>query len=108
MAIGYQRQYYYTTGTKQSLGLDPSISPFTAQIAVTITGTVSYKLQWSLDPGDVADADALWFDSTEIPAATSASKTSILTAPVSRIRLVIDTATGATLALQVQQGMSIN
>lgn len=108
MAIGYQRQDYTTTGTKTSINLDPAIAPFECTIAVTITGTVSYKLQWSLDPMDVADANAIWFDSSDIPAGTATSKTSYLTSPVSRIRLVIATATSATFALQTQQGMSIN
>lgn len=104
----YQTQTYTAAGTQASLNLDPSIAPFNAQVAVTITGTVSYKLQWSLAAPNVSDANANWFDSTDIPASTATSKTSILSAPVSRIRLVIATATGATLVLEVAQGISTN
>lgn len=105
----YKTATYTTTGTTDSINLDPSIAPFNATVAVTLTaGTTSYKLQWSLDPMTVTDAAALWFDSTDIPASTTASKVSYLIAPVSRLRLVIASLSGGNLVLQVQQGISIN
>ena len=104
----YQTQTYTTAATEPSLFLDSSIAPFNAQVAVTISGTVSYKLQWTLADSNVADSAANWFDSTDIPSGTSASKTSIITAPVARIRLIIATLTGGSIILEVRQGMSIN
>src|SRR6185312_14082636 len=97
----FQTQTYTTTGTKASLNMDPSIAPFNATIAVTLTaGTTSYKLQYSITPFDVADANANWFDSTDIPASTSTSKTSFVTAPYGRIRLVIASLSGGNLVLE--------
>jgi hypothetical protein len=110
----YRTETYTTTGTKGSWNLDPSIVPFNANIAVTWNGSgaCSYKLQWTLNelngPTEV-DSGALWFDSTDIPAATAASATSALTNPVGRIRLVIATLSGgATLQMQARQGLSTN
>lgn len=106
----YQTVNYTTTGTKTSLNLDPSLAPFNVSIAVTlVTGPVSYKMQFSLDPFDsVTDANALWFDSADFPAATAASKTAALTYPVSRIRFIIATLTAGSLTVQTLQGLSIN
>jgi hypothetical protein len=105
----YRTVAYTTTGTKESLNLDPSISPFNASVAVTLSngGSVSYKGQFSLSPMTVADADALWFDSADFAAATAASKVGYLTAPVARFRIVIASLTG-TLTLQVLQGFTQN
>ncbi len=110
MALLFQTVTYTTTGTKASINMDPSITPFNATLAVTLTaGSTSYKGQFSLDPfGTVADADALWFDSTDFAASTAASKVSYLTAPISRFRLVIATLSGGNLVLQAQQGFSKN
>lgn len=103
---------YTTTGTKNSLDLDPAIAPFNVSVAVTLTtGPTSYKLQYTLDDFSsplMTDAAASWFDSTEIPAATAASIFANLTKPVTRIRLVIATLTAGSLRLQTQQGMSID
>lgn len=103
----YHTIAYTDTGTKASQNLDPSIVPFNANIAVTVGTSGTYKLQYSLSANDVSDANALWFDSVDIPSGTTASATSVLTSPVSRIRLVI-AANGGTITLQVRQGLSTN
>ncbi len=103
---------YTTIGTKPSIDLDPSISPFGVTVAVTlVTGPASYKLQYTADDFSdplKTDASANWFDSTEIPAATAASIIAFLTKPVTRIRLVIATLTAGSLQMQTQQGLSKN
>lgn len=105
----YQTVTYASTGTKDSVNTDPSIAPFNATLAVTLTGgTTSYKAQWSISAPDIADSDALWFDSTDIPASTSSSKVSYLTAPVSRVRLVIASLSGGNLVMQLAQGYTKN
>jgi len=109
MALGYQRQDNTTTGTKAGLGLDPTIAPFECSVVCTLSaGTVSYKVQYSLDPGDVSDALAIWTDSTGIPSGTTASAVTTFYGPVSRVRVVIASLSGGTLTTQVQQGGSIN
>lgn len=104
----YQQVIYTTTGTKASLNLDPSIVPFNAFIAVTLSNTATYGLQYSLSPfGTVADADAIWFDVSDIPSGTATSATSVFTAPIARVRAVIAAING-TLTLQIRQGLSTN
>lgn len=103
---------YTTTGTKGSWNCDPSITPFNLSIALALlSGTVSYKLQYSYDTLDsptAVDSDATWFDSTEIPAATAASSAQLFTgAPIARVRVIIATIAGS-LKMTMLQGMSTN
>lgn len=105
-SASYQTVTYSSDGTKASLELDPSVVPFSASIACTLVGTASYKLQFSLDPSTVDDADAIWFDSGDIPSGTTTSGMSSFAFPASRVRLVIVSLTG-TLTLQVLQGVAI-
>lgn len=103
----YQTQSYTTTGTKASLNLDPSIASFHGSVGCTLSNSATYKLQYSFDPFDVADADASWFDSNGIPSGTTASAVTTFIGPVSRVRVVIASLSG-TLKLQVSQGISSN
>lgn len=103
---------YVTTGTQPSIDMDPTIAPFNATVACTVTtGPASYKLQYTIDDFSSplkTDATAAWFDSPDIPAGTSQSAVAALVAPVSRVRLVITTLTAGSIRLQTQQGLSIN
>lgn len=103
----YQTTSYTNTGTKAGLNLDPSIAPFNASVVVTLSSTGTYKLQYTLDPITVADADATWTDSVNIPSGTTASAVTNFMFPVSRARLVI-AANGGTITLQMLQGFTNN
>lgn len=103
----YRKETYTTTGTKDSLNLDPTIAPFQAAVACTLGTTGTYKVQFSLDPMTITDANATWQDSTGIPASTTSSATTTFVGPVSRIRVVI-AALDSSLVLQVAQGISVN
>lgn len=103
----YRTVAYTTTGTQDSLNVDSAIAPFQLVAACTVGTTATYKLQYSVSPMDVADASALWFDSTGIPASSTTSLVTTFVSPVSRVRLVIAAVTG-TLTLQLRQGISIN
>jgi hypothetical protein len=102
---------YTTTGTKGSWNCDPSIAPFQVSIAAVLTGgPISYSLQYSYDTLDdptLTDASATWFDSTDIPAGTTASGEANFATPIARIRIVIVSITGS-LKVTMLQGMSIN
>ena len=98
---------YTDTGTKGSLNLDPSISPFNASVVVTLSSTGNYKLQYSLDDITTSDANAIWTDSVNIPSGTTATAVTNFMFPVSRIRLVI-TSNGGTITLQTLQGFTTN
>lgn len=104
----FQTQTYTTAATTPSINLDPSIVPFNAAVVCTITGTVSYKMQYSITPFTVADASANWVDSGDIAAGTTTSAVSGFITPVSRIRLVIATLTGGSITLEATQGFSTN
>jgi len=65
------------------------------------------KVSFPLDPLKT-DASASWFDSVDFPVGTAASGVSVLTTPISRIRMVIVTLTAGSLRMQTQQGLSIN
>lgn len=103
----YQELTYDSTGTKASINLDPAILPFNATVCCTLSNTATYKLQYSLSPMTVADADALWLDSGDIPSGTTTSATSGFPYPVQRVRAVIAALNG-TLTVQALQSYSSN
>ena len=102
---------YTTTGTKGSWNCDPSIAPFSVNIAcILLSGTVSYKLQYSYDTLDdplLTDSDATWIDSNDIPAATTTTAHTNFSTPVARVRIIIATIAGS-LKVIMLQGLSTN
>lgn len=112
MGLLSSTETYTTTGTKTSRNADPSIVPFNLNVNFDLSngGSVSYKLQYTYDSFDspsMTDASATWYDSTVIPAGTSASAAQQFTAPVTRVRAVIASLTGS-LKMTMNQGMSTN
>ncbi len=103
----YRTAAYTDTGTEASLNLDPSIAPFNASVVVTLSSTGNYKLQYSLDPDNVADDDSIWTDSVNIPSGTTASAVTNFMFPVSKVRLVI-ASNGGTITIQICQGFTNN
>lgn len=98
---------YTDTGTKASVNLDPSISPFNASVVCSLSSTGNYKLQYSLSDSDVADSAAIWVDSVNIPSGTTATAVTNFMFPVSRARLII-VSNGGTISFQVLQGYTNN
>lgn len=96
-----------TTTFGDSWNVDPSIVPFNLHVSCTVTGAVTYKLQYTLDPCSVADGSATWIDSGDIPAGTTTSARAAFTSPVERIRIVFASNAGI-LKLQAIQGLSTN
>lgn len=106
----YRTETYTTTGTKGSWNTDFSIVPFNAAINCTVTGTCTYRLEYSLDPLNsptAVDSDATWVVSNDIPAGTTASAAAGFLTPVARVRVVI-TAISGSLKVELVQGMSTN
>jgi hypothetical protein len=103
---------YTTTGTKASVDFDPAIAPFNASVVCTVTtGPASYKLQYTLSDFSsptMTDAAAVWVDSVDIPAGTTASAAASLPFPITRLRMVIATLTAGSIQLQTRQGISTN
>lgn len=107
--MAYSTKIAYTdTGTKASINMDPSIAPFNASLAVTLSSTGTYSIQYSLDDyATVTDANALWFTDANLGSGTAASGVTNYMFPVSRIRIVI-AANGGTITLQTLQGFTQN
>lgn len=105
--MGYRRvETYVTPGTKGSWNLE--LTNAQISIAMTLTGTGSYKLQYTLDPLDsptALDSDAAWFDSNEIPAGTTASGIVSFVTPAARVRLVIASLSGSLKMEMLQDSM---
>ena len=97
---------YTTTGVKSSLNMDPSICPFNASLAVFVGTTATYKIQYSLDPIETADASSRWFDDANLPASTTVSGVTNYMFPVTKVRIDISAVTG-TLELKTLQGFMI-
>ena len=106
MALAHSAAYT-DTGTKTSILMDPSIAPFNASVGVNLSSTGNYKLQYSLSDINIADADAIWVDSVNIPAGTTASMVTNFMFPVSRVRVVI-ASNGGTVTLETLQGFTTN
>lgn len=105
-------EIYTTTGTKQSWNCDPSITPFNMSVVLALLGaaTGTFGLQYSYDTLDapgLTDSDATWFDSTTIPAGTTANAQQAFNAPIARIRVVIAALSGS-LKMTMLQGFSQN
>lgn len=107
MAILFKSVVYTTTGTMQSINLDPAIVPFNATIVCTLSGAATYSMQYSITPFTVADGSANWIASGDIPVGTTTSAVSGLITPVSRVQLVIASISGS-ITLEVVQGLSTN
>lgn len=108
----YRRtETYTTTGTKGSWNVDPSIASFSLNVAATIlSGTATFKMQYTLDPLDsptAVDADASWFDFPNIGTGTAVSAQEALNTPVARIRVIIAAIAGS-LKVEAIQGLSTN
>ncbi len=98
---------YTTTGAQTPISLDWMLAPFNVSIAIWLTGTATYALQYTLDDVNDPTITPRWFDSTDMPTGTTASGVTNFAFPVRFIRVNIAALTG-TLELKVIQGMSIN
>lgn len=102
----YQTASYTTTGVKDSLALDTSVNPVEATLATTlVAGSVSYKIEYSLDPASISDAAALWFESGDLPAGTTTGGVAAFSSPVSRVRVNIASISTGPLVLQLLQSV---
>lgn len=106
MGLPYQSRTFTGAGTTASINLDPSIADFKVRVRATVTGTISYKMQLSMNADSVADASAVWWDSAEIPAGTVATDEELINYPVARIRFVIASGDGS-IFVEVLQGFMV-
>lgn len=94
------------TGTGQSslISLDDFQTPFNVSIISTISGTVTYNVEYSLDdPVFVTQANATWTPVTNFSAVTGAV-TGSLTSPAKALRINITAGTGTVSIKVIQAG----
>lgn len=95
------------TGAGQSapVPLDRYLTPFSVTIGCVVTGTVSYKLQYTYD--DVFNppvAGITWHDDTDIPAATTENAESSFNNTISAVRINQASGSGSVTATINQAG----
>ncbi len=94
-----------TNDVSAAVPLDLYLTPFQVTIGCTVTGVVSYKLQYTYDnPFTVAAGDIVWRDATDIPAGTTANAESTFDNPVAALRLNKASGSGSVTATISQAG----
>jgi hypothetical protein len=94
------------TGSTNPVPLDTYIAPFNVSIGATVSGTVTYKLQYTYDDVQAADyvaASGNWSDSVDMVDKVAASNTSINN-PVTAVRLTVTAGTGTVNGVILQSG----
>ncbi len=94
--------------TSRTLPLDHYISPFNTSLAVTVTGTANYTVQYTFDriqqPG-WTPATGNWVDHPNLTAQT-ATKDSNLAYPAMAVRIILNSGTGSARFTVIQAGLA--
>lgn len=91
------------TGTSSPVVLDYLIAPFQISVGVTVTGSVTYKLQYTYDDPTASGGITNWTDSAVMVGQTGASNTAINSGPVTAVRLS-NVGTGTIVGRIIQAG----
>ena len=92
-------------GVSNPYGVDTYISPSNMGLAVTVTGTITYKVQYTFDniyADNYVPASGNWFDHPTLVG--SASVNSNIAYPVNGIRLITTAGTGTATLTIIQAG----
>ena len=92
-------------GVSNPYGVDTYISPSNMGLAVTVTGTITYKVQYTFDniyANDYSPASGNWFDHPTLTG--SAAANSNIAYPVTAIRLNNTAGTGSATLTIIQAG----
>ena len=90
-------------GASQEVPVDRYLNPGNVSVAVEVTGTINYTVQWTMD--DVyagAPGPFTWFPGQTNVVAASTTQAASIVSPVSAVRLLTNSGTG-TAKLIVQQ-----
>lgn len=88
------------------VALDPWTSPVNASLGVTVTGTVNYTVQYTLDDiqsGTWTAATGVWWNITALTTQIT-SVVSVLTQPATAVRIVQNSGNGSTSMTVLQAG----
>lgn len=93
-------------GSSKPVPLDQYISPFNPTLAVEVTGTLNYDVQYTnddvFDPAQVSSLN--WFSVTALTAQTTNKDSSLIT-PVAAVRLKINSGSGSGKLIVRQPGI---
>lgn len=93
------------TGSSNPYALDTYISPNNLGLAVIVSGTITYKVQYTFDniyANDYVPASGNWFDHPTLTGSSSAN--SNIAYPVMAIRLTNTAGTGSATLVIIQAG----
>lgn len=95
-------------GAKQSspVALDNYISPYNVALGITVTGTVSYTVQYTFDDVQASTytpASGNWVDHPSLTTQTT-TKDSNIAYPVTAVRIVLNSGTGSVRFTIIQAG----
>jgi hypothetical protein len=90
-----------------TIPLDVFISPFNSSLSVTVTGTVSYTVQYTFDNVQATDwtpATGNWVDHPNLTTQTT-TKDSNLAYPATAVRIALNSGTGSVRFTVIQAGI---
>lgn len=88
-------------GVTRVANIDTALNPGNATVVINVTGTVNYTLQWTVD--DIQGTPAWNSDPVLATVATSGSTSYAM--PISGVRILVNSGTGAIAATLLQSGL---
>jgi hypothetical protein len=95
-------------GSTGTIPLNVNVNPFNIGIAVVVSGTVNYTVQYTFDnvwSATYNSATATWFDHASLGAQTT-SQTGNFAFPVAGMRLTVNSGSGTATMTVIQAGLA--
>lgn len=95
-------------GSTGTIPLNVNVNPFNIGIAVVVSGTVNYTVQYTFDnvwSATYNSATATWFDHASLAAETT-SQTGNFAFPVAGMRLTVNSGSGTATMTVIQAGLA--
>ena len=95
-------------GSTGTIPLNVNVNPFNIGIAVVVSGTVNYTVQYTFDnvwSATYNSATATWFDHASLAAQTT-SQTGNFAFPVAGMRLTVNSGSGTATMTVIQAGLA--
>ena len=95
-------------GSTGTIPLNVNVNPFNIGIAVVVSGTVNYTVQYTFDnvwSATYNSATATWFDHASLATETT-SQTGNFAFPVAGMRLTVNSGSGTATMTVIQAGLA--
>ena len=96
------------SGSTSTIPLNVNINPFNVGMAVVVSGTVNYTVQYTFDnvwSSTYDSATATWFDHASLAAQTT-NQTGNFAFPVAGMRLTVNSGSGTATMTVIQAGVA--